>query len=519
MNFPSARLRRVKCDETKPSCLKCTTTGRRCDGYAYGLPSAIVAKPTAAGIIQPVAKITPPQVDATREEIELFHYFRVVIAGQITGAFDESSWTDNLLQAIQQQPAIWSACIAASALHRVYIDMPTMKTTMATQRDNLYFMGLKQYHSSLKHIISITQKEVVSLDEQLSILAANILFLALSWYRGDMVEGFNHICNGMTLIAQWRLLPLLLEAEGDRQSGLLPAESLLLTYLRADNSTMPSRDADTSVLDNIIIPPVVSSKDFSSPTAAYFELEFLWNAVLKITRKTPLSSEPSSKRPAPDILYSFRPVSKRWGEKLMRFKNSNDYLEVYMDSIVALKVRHAYIEILLSLDLDATELVWDSFDKSFSNIVDLAETLAKRLEAYISSKQSRGGPAGNIVRLAASMTDALGHVAWRCRNYTIRHKALDIIQRIQIKHYPTDNTVLAKIAVSLVMEEESIWAIAQPGGCGCIPKTSICLQHRIVYSRIQWTADGDFRLFLRTMDDIANDRPARSVNVMQWTKA
>jgi hypothetical protein len=23
----------VKCDETKPSCLKCSTTGRTCDGY------------------------------------------------------------------------------------------------------------------------------------------------------------------------------------------------------------------------------------------------------------------------------------------------------------------------------------------------------------------------------------------------------------------------------------------------------------------------------------------------------
>lgn len=512
-------MRRVKCDETKPSCLKCTTTGRRCDGYAYGLQPAVAANPSTTGIIQPAVKITPPQVDATREEIELFHYFRVVISGQITGAFDETSWTDNLLQAIQQQPAIWSACIAASALHRVYIDMPTMKTTVASQRDSLYLMGLKQYHASLKHIISITQQEIVSLDEQLSILAANLLFLALSWYRGDMVEGFNHLCNGMMLIAQWRLLPLLLEADGSRQNSLLPAESLLLTYMRADNSTMPSRDADKSVLDTIVIPPAVSSKDFASPSDAYFELEFLWNAVLKITRKTSLSPKQADQGPTPDILYTFRPVSQRWGEKLMRFKNSNGHLETYMESIVALKVRHAFIEVLLSLDLNASELGWDAFDKSFSNIVELAETLAKRLEAYISRKQSRSSPASNIVRLAASMTDALGHVAWRCRNYKIRHRALDIIRRVQIKHYPTDNTVLAKISVALVMEEESIWAHPKTNGCGCVPRSSICLQHRIVYRRIQWTADGDFLLFLRTMDDISNNRPAGSVNVMQWTKA
>jgi hypothetical protein len=27
------RIRRVKCDETKPECERCTSTGRKCDGY------------------------------------------------------------------------------------------------------------------------------------------------------------------------------------------------------------------------------------------------------------------------------------------------------------------------------------------------------------------------------------------------------------------------------------------------------------------------------------------------------
>ncbi|KAJ5982079.1 hypothetical protein N7451_012179 [Penicillium sp. IBT 35674x] len=30
----TCKARRVKCDETKPACVRCTTTGRRCDGYA-----------------------------------------------------------------------------------------------------------------------------------------------------------------------------------------------------------------------------------------------------------------------------------------------------------------------------------------------------------------------------------------------------------------------------------------------------------------------------------------------------
>lgn len=31
------RERRIKCDETKPVCLKCTRSGRQCSGYSHGL--------------------------------------------------------------------------------------------------------------------------------------------------------------------------------------------------------------------------------------------------------------------------------------------------------------------------------------------------------------------------------------------------------------------------------------------------------------------------------------------------
>lgn len=31
------RERRIKCDETKPTCLKCTRSGRTCPGYSHGL--------------------------------------------------------------------------------------------------------------------------------------------------------------------------------------------------------------------------------------------------------------------------------------------------------------------------------------------------------------------------------------------------------------------------------------------------------------------------------------------------
>lgn len=476
----------------------------------------MVVRPKLAGVSQPTPTITPPQVDATRDEIELFHYFRVVISDQITGAFDDDSWTVNLLQAIQQQPAIWNACIAASAMHRVYIHKPSVTTSLATQRDALYMTGLKQYHSSLKHILSITQQDVVSMDEKLAVLAANLLFLALSWFRGDMVEGFKHLSNGLVLIAQWDLLNLVQEQKGPRRSTMLPAESLMLTYLRADSSTMDSREAETSALDNIIITPVITDDKFLSPSDAYFELEFLWNAVMKIMRKGPLAASPNKIEPPEQLLNQFRPMSQRWGAKLMQFKNSADYKDSQMDAIIVLKVRHILIDVMLALDSSESESSWDAFDKHFSNMIDMAETLTKRLELSIERKQSRGAGAGSIAGLAVSMTEPLAIAAWRCRNHALRHRALDIVRRIQIRHYPTDHTITAKIAEIVVNAEESIWE-SDDLSCACIPKSNICLGHRIVYRRLQWAADGDYILFLKTKGEVLLNTPANSFSVMQWT--
>jgi hypothetical protein len=33
----ACRTRRVKCDETRPECVRCQKSGRNCDGYAVGV--------------------------------------------------------------------------------------------------------------------------------------------------------------------------------------------------------------------------------------------------------------------------------------------------------------------------------------------------------------------------------------------------------------------------------------------------------------------------------------------------
>ena len=42
----TCKIRRVKCDEARPNCVRCTSTGRRCDGYG------------TQAVVQPLAKVS-----------------------------------------------------------------------------------------------------------------------------------------------------------------------------------------------------------------------------------------------------------------------------------------------------------------------------------------------------------------------------------------------------------------------------------------------------------------------------
>ena len=119
------RIRRIKCDETKPHCRECTRTGRKCDGYI------------------PVSAPTPPSEDRSALKLDLrysspsssigssisfdipgteterltFDFFRTRTVPQLSGFLDSDFWHRLLLQAAYHEPAIRHAAIAVAALH------------------------------------------------------------------------------------------------------------------------------------------------------------------------------------------------------------------------------------------------------------------------------------------------------------------------------------------------------------------------------------------------------------------
>lgn len=95
------RIRRVKCDEAKPLCDRCTSTGRTCDGYT--LPTVSPHQHTRTENLTVALSTNAP---CSALEKRTFDFFRSRTTPCISGYFNDSVWDRFVLQVSQSEPTI-----------------------------------------------------------------------------------------------------------------------------------------------------------------------------------------------------------------------------------------------------------------------------------------------------------------------------------------------------------------------------------------------------------------------------
>ncbi|KAF2474349.1 uncharacterized protein BDR25DRAFT_215713, partial [Lindgomyces ingoldianus] len=125
----TCKIRRIKCDEKKPSCQRCVSTGRKCDGYnppKEPTPrktkrlkkSAVVPVPAKQALSALVTTYIPSvDIQASVDERRSFHYFRSRNLSSMPGNFEPYFWNIILLQFSHAFPTVQQSLIALSAIY------------------------------------------------------------------------------------------------------------------------------------------------------------------------------------------------------------------------------------------------------------------------------------------------------------------------------------------------------------------------------------------------------------------
>jgi hypothetical protein len=205
------RIRRVKCDETKLSCKRCTSTGRKCDGYGlFALNKTKKSKDAIKCLSEAVSSsvtLYSPSVDieGSMDERRSFHYFRSRNMAQLPGNFEPYFWDHLVLQFSHQDRTIRHCLIALSAIYETHErDSRNPMTSLTLQSRSPYV--LVQYNKAVRHLV-----DSISCDDQdpRVTLISCLIFVWIEFLQNDLDSGLQHLKCGLKILRDqgWRGYP------------------------------------------------------------------------------------------------------------------------------------------------------------------------------------------------------------------------------------------------------------------------------------------------------------------------
>ena len=230
----------MKCDETKPACLKCTSTGRKCDGFetqdqkatrfinttSVHVKDGLVnvqngpasnaanslrtssppvksckiydskdrAQESGLGLISYTALYRNPFLDipGTPQEYRSLEFFHHYVAPALSGDFDSEFWTRLIPCIGASEPPIKHAMMALASLYKYQMNdegYPTQEEQNFT---------LLQYNRAIRSLgVRLNAGE-----EALEItLLTCVLFICLEFMRGNQDVALHHLQGGLHILS------------------------------------------------------------------------------------------------------------------------------------------------------------------------------------------------------------------------------------------------------------------------------------------------------------------------------
>lgn len=234
----TCRARRVKCDEGRPTCRRCTAGGRECRGYEVSAPKSTRRKtlqPRAASIAEAgptnlVALSPRPPGQIKGLDAQAFDYFRLKTAPALAGHFSANVWEGLVLQLSQRHPLVHQASVAVGSLLYFRGSGPGCLTASKPARVH-HELALTSYGKAVAGLRSFIERKGQHVDEEVTlvVLVSCLLFVCFEMLQGDQS---SVICKctvtrsetSMTaLVLRWTLANIRFSSLDQRHANILRA--------------------------------------------------------------------------------------------------------------------------------------------------------------------------------------------------------------------------------------------------------------------------------------------------------
>ena len=458
------RIRHKKCDETQPACLRCTSSGRQCDGYVQVIDKrtrewrdskasdlandqnktvlrtryGLTVDPSVTPV--PISLGSACQNDLTWNERWHLDFYRKRTAVRCSEYFQNSFWVGLVLQICEQHPAVRHAAIAISAHHYQF-----EQVQMSQKEDRESILALHHSTQAITCLRESLARELLVREKSTRthkqvVLVTCVILTMFALFHGDLSASRYHLVSGYKLFKEW-------DIDKDKGStGLALRQLFAQIHVHWSICTYPELIAEDPELfhgkhwvspNTIVAPP----KFVTPPSTGMDQMHRVEQFVVAVGGLV-LESSPCgfSIGPASSIGRGAAVALTKlwlWRSRLMAFLIEADSLAP--DDCDALRLTALWagvIDIRLAVVSrhKPDEMVYDDYLDRFQRITKLAQDLA--------------GSGANDVPLSLSVLKAsvLPALLWsgaKCRNWLVRRDICSLLNKWIGKDYWIAATTLS----------------------------------------------------------------------------
>lgn len=489
------RNRRIKCDETKPVCLKCSQSRRDCQGYTdpFQYHSAVDVSAVSTSSLPLLDQglfadhifypATKEDEDGLLQEKRSFWHFITHASVQIPSVLDLRVWTEIIPMLSTTFPAIRYAVLALSAQHEITlysssIDNNDNNWKSSKSLDALRIFSYNQYGKAIRRLNMILIDAVQEYDVLLETLFACLLLIVCEVLQGSDVAAQYHLDGAIRLICMPSVAKSQLILADSNISNWRAIKELSLIFqqldLQAAAFSGPRVPICPGDVDSITRDPLFNLHDAQSEKAkngrTIEELrQNLLSMQAKVSRfidsrtviKCKYRSQLKQTQRQEDEFNAIKKVQETLLEQLEHWKTDFDPIspesteglnpnKQYATIVMLLSYLTSYV--LLSTSLSSDEMAYDSHSATFAHIIELSEICLQQKE-----QQRQFGSltifSSFSFKIDVQVIHPLYITALKCRDYTMRRRAVRLLSMCG-REGVWDGRMMASIARSVIACEE-----------------------------------------------------------------
>lgn len=475
----------MKCDEEKPSCKRCTSTGRACDGYDVTFrPTSNSPKnspPSNQGLIYPgrelVRSLSPmPLAPALRlktaRERASFEFFTTHAVSSLRGFLDSPFWQIELLRAAHQHESIQHCIVALGAMHRRFYEGHSSHINESELADENLQFALRQSNQAIQGLLrSASPGGYMAIVDKVTLMTCSILFSSMACLQGHQREAVQHLRSGIRLLNE-----LDNEEDGRLERHPINIDSLRSILVGLDiqaRAIMTSEELKVwEPLPRVKEPKIspTTNLDNDSLVAMHCHLQSQLNQVLAFLPAN--MHRPYEERDI--VAHQYRQILARFDRatellETLSIKAANSKCGDFSQPIMALQLLHAQLEYNLRVPRGDLEAKFDFFGESLSKPFDVVAHHVKMLD-LATELLSHSSSLAPVFTTTMGPLAALWIIASRAPSEctALRKRAVRVMLSYPRREGFWDGLVAGQIAQELLRveqeaTEEELGLITMPG--------------------------------------------------------